>query len=65
MGLSVVISETWYKLFLGRALTFPGQLFEPFPFIRAQFDNIALLAHPRLRRFESRQKRITYSIQFS
>src|SRR6478672_8985515 len=36
------------KLFLGRALAFPDQLFEPFPFVRAQFDNIALLAHLRL-----------------
>ena len=31
----------------------------------AQFDNIAPLAHLRLRRFESRQKRISHSIQFS
>jgi hypothetical protein len=53
------------KLFLGRALAFPDQLFEPLPFVCAQFDNIALLAHLRLRRFESRQKRIIHSIQFS
>jgi hypothetical protein len=48
-----------------RALAFPHQLFEAFPFVRAQFSNIALLAHLRLRRFESRQKRIIRSIQFS
>jgi hypothetical protein len=42
------------ELLLGRALAFPDQLFEPVPFVRAQFDNIALLAQLRLRRFESR-----------
>src|ERR1700730_12464243 len=40
------------KLFLGRAAAFPDHLFEPFPLVRAHFDNIALLAHLRLRRFE-------------
>ena len=53
------------KLFLGRALAFPDQLFEPLPFVCAQFDNIALLAHLRLRHFESRQKRIIHPLQFS
>jgi len=38
------------ELFLSRTLAFPDQLNEPFPFVRAQFDNIALLAHPRPRR---------------
>src|SRR5271165_5431368 len=50
------------ELFLSRTLAFPDQLYEPFPFVRAQFDHIALLAHPRRRRFESRQKRIIHSI---
>src|SRR5450631_1331272 len=53
------------KLFLGRALAFPNQIFEPFPLVRAQFDNIKPLAHLRLRRFKSRQKPITHTIQFS
>jgi hypothetical protein len=53
------------KLFFGRALAFPDQPFEPFPFVWAQFSNIALLAHLRLPHFELRQKRIIHSVQFS
>lgn len=44
------------ELFLARALAFPGQFFEPFSFVRAQFYNIARLAHLHPRHFESRQK---------
>src|SRR3984893_9722025 len=36
--------------FLVGHFTFPDQLFEPFPFVRAQFDTIKLLAHLLLRR---------------
>jgi hypothetical protein len=54
-----------HLLFLGRALAFPDQLFEPLPFVCAPFYNLALLAHLRLGRFESRQKRIIHSLQIN